>query len=240
MTQNSERMTHNVLRAAIVLSLVACGGADEKVPSSADSAKAEANATLAPETTPTKFRPGSVILFAGTSLTAGYGLDPDSAYPQQVQRLIEADGLQFRVVNAGVSGETSAGLLRRLQWLMREPFDIIVIETGANDGLRGVPVATMEQNIQSIIDGVRAARPSAQIMLVQMESPSNMGTAYTTPFRNAFPALAKRNGIPLLPFLLDGVAGIRHLNQGDGIHPNEDGERIVAQNVWKALKPLLQ
>ena len=241
MTQISKRITHNVLRVGIWLALAAgCGGAEEKVPSAADSAKAEANATLAAETTPTKYAPGSVILFAGTSLTAGYGLDPDSAYPMQVQRLIDAEGLQFQVVNAGVSGETSAGLLRRLQWLMREPFDIIVIETGANDGLRGIPVATMERNIQQIIDGVKAARPRAQILLVQMEAPSNMGAVYTRPFHDAFPALAKKNGIPLLPFLLDGVAGIRHLNQGDGIHPNEDGERIVTQNVWRALKPMLQ
>jgi acyl-CoA thioesterase-1 len=241
MTHNPQLMTHDVLRAGICLMLIAaCGGAKEQIPTAEDSAKAEANATLTSETRPTKFAPGSIILFAGTSLTAGYGLDPDSAYPQQVQRLIDAERLQFQVVNAGVSGETSSGLLRRLQWLMREPFEVIVIETGANDGLRGIPVATMEQNIQRIIDGVRAGRPNAQIVLVQMEAPPNLGTSYTTSFRESFLRLAKKNNVALLPFLLDGVAGIRHLNQNDGIHPNEDGERIVAQNVWKALKPLLQ
>src|SRR5688572_21782883 len=234
-------MTLKVLRASIGLTLiVACGGTKEEVPTSEDSGRAEANATLAAETKPTKFAPGSVILFAGTSLTAGYGLDPDSAYPQQVQRLIDADGLQFQVVNAGVSGETSSGLLRRLQWLMRESFEVIVVETGANDGLRGIPVTTMEQNIQRIIDGVRAARPSAQIMLAQMEAPPNLGRAYTAGFRNVFPALARKNGVTLMPFLLEGVAGVRQLNQGDGIHPNEEGEAIVAENVWRALKPLLQ
>ena len=240
MTQNPKRITHNVLLAGMVVAVIACGGQDEKVPSGADSAKAKANATLAAETKPAKFAPGATVLFAGTSLTAGYGLDPDSAYPQQVQRLMTADGMPFQVVNAGVSGETSSGLLRRLSWLMREPFDVIVIETGANDGLRAIPVATMEQNIQRIIDGVRAARPSAQIVLVQMEAPPNLGRAYTTAFREAFPRLAKKNNVALLPFLLDGVAGVRRLNQNDGMHPNEDGERIVALNVWKALKPLLQ
>ena len=229
------------LRAGIGLTLIAaCGGTKEQVPAARDSARAEANPTLTSETKAAKFAPGAVILFAGTSLTAGYGLDPDSAYPQQVQRLIEADGLKFQVVNAGVSGETSSGLLRRLQWLMREPFDVIVIETGANDGLRGIPVATMEQNLQQIIEGIRAARPKAQIVLVQMEAPPNLGSPYTTGFRETFPRLAKKNNVALLPFLLDGVAGVRDLNQNDGIHPNEDGERLVARNVWKALKPLLQ
>jgi acyl-CoA thioesterase-1 len=241
MTHNPKHMTHNVLRVGIGLSLIAaCAAPKEQLPTAEDSARPEANATLTSETKASKFAPGAVVLFAGTSLTAGYGLDPDSAYPQQVQRLIAAEGLQFQVVNAGVSGETSAGLLRRLQWLMREPFDVIVIETGANDGLRGIPVATMEQNIQRIIEGIRAGRPNAQIVLVQMEAPPNLGTAYTAEFRETFPRLAKKNNVPLLPFLLDGVAGVRHLNQNDGIHPNEDGERVVAQNVWKGLKPLLR
>ena len=234
-------MTLKVLRAGISLMLItACGGTKEQLPAAQDSATAEANATLTSETKASKLAPGAVILFAGTSLTAGYGLDPDSAYPQQVQRLIDADGLKFQVVNAGVSGETSSGLLRRLNWLMREPFDVIVIETGANDGLRGIPVATMEQNIQRIIEGIRSARPKAQIVLVQMEAPPNLGAGYTTEFRQTFPRVAKKTNVTLLPFLLDGVAGVRQLNQNDGIHPNEDGERIVARNVWKGLKPLLQ
>jgi len=234
-------MTLKVLRAGISLMLItACGGTKEQLPAAQDSATAEANATLTSETKASKLAPGAVILFAGTSLTAGYGLDPDSAYPQQVQRLIDADGLKFQVVNAGVSGETSSGLLRRLNWLMREPFDVIVIETGANDGLRGIPVATMEQNIQRIIEGIRSARPKARIVLVQMEAPPNLGAGYTTEFRQTFPRVAKKTNVTLLPFLLDGVAGVRQLNQNDGIHPNEDGERIVARNVWKGLKPLLQ
>jgi len=180
------------------------------------------------------------ILFAGTSLTAGLGLEPDSAYPQQIQRMIDSAGLRYRVVNAGVSGETSASLLRRLDWLLREPFDVIVIETGANDGLRGIPVATMKANIQQVIDRVKTARPQARIALVQMEAPPNLGAAYTRDFREAFPDLARATGVTLLPFLLQDVAGVRALNQGDGIHPNYEGERIVTQNVWKGLSAMLR
>ena len=237
-----KRITHYVLRAAFGVTLVgACGRPEPKLPSAADSAKAEASASLTGEpAAPVRFAPGSIVLFAGTSLTAGYGLDPDSAYPAQIQRMMLDEGLQFQVVNAGVSGETSSALLRRLNWLMREPFEVIVIETGANDGLRGIPVETMERNIQQIIDGVKAGRPKAQIVLVQMEAPPNMGEPYVSQFRGTYPRLAQKNGVALIPFLLDGVAGIRHLNQNDGIHPNDDGERIVARNVWKALKPLLR
>ena len=180
------------------------------------------------------------IVFAGTSLTAGMGLDPDSAYPQHVQRLIDSAGLKYEVVNAGVSGETSSALLRRLDWLLREPFAVFVVETGANDGLRGIPVSTMRSNIARIIDRVRSTRPDARVILVQMEAPPNMGAEYTRQFRDAFASVSREKGIPLLPFLLDGVAGERELNQGDGIHPNHEGSRRVAQNVWRGLRPLLR
>lgn len=226
------------LRAALPLALAvsACGRAADRT---ADSAQPSAGPSgqAAPAS---RYPPGSIIVFAGTSLTTGYGLDPDSAYPQQIQRKLDSAGLRFEVVNAGVNGETSAGLLRRLEWLLREPFEMFVIETGANDGMRGVPVETMERNIQQIIDGVRAARRHAVIVLVQMEALPNLGTAYTKRFRSVFPELAKRNNVILLPFLLDSVAGMRDRNQADGIHPNYEGERIVARNVWKALRPLLQ
>ena len=180
------------------------------------------------------------IIFAGTSLTAGMGLDPDSAYPLHVQRMIDSARLDYRVVNAGVSGETSSALLGRLDWLLREPFSVFVIETGANDGLRGIPVTTMRRNIAQIIDRVRAARPDARIVLVQMEAPPNMGAVYTRDFRDAFAEVAREKDVPLLPFLLDGVAGNRELNQGDGIHPNYEGSRIVAANVWRGLRQLLR
>lgn len=180
------------------------------------------------------------VVFAGTSLTAGLGLDPDSAYPVHVQRLIDSAGLDYEVVNAGVSGETSSALLRRLDWLLREPFAVFVIETGANDGLRGIPVPTMQSNIERIVDRVRATRPGATVALVRMEAPPNMGAEYTREFREVYPAVARARGIPLLPFLLEDVAGIRELNQGDGIHPNYRGSRILARNVWKGLRPLLR
>jgi acyl-CoA thioesterase-1 len=180
------------------------------------------------------------VLFVGTSLTAGLGLDPDSAYPALIQRKIDSAGLDFHVVNAGVSGETSAGALGRISWLLRQPFDVMVLETGANDGLRGTPVTETRDNIQAIIDTVRRRRPGVRIALVQMEAPPNLGTAYTRAFHETFPLLARRNGLVLIPFLLDGVAGHAALNQGDGMHPNNDGERMVASNVWRTLEPVLR
>jgi acyl-CoA thioesterase I len=180
-----------------------------------------------------------VVLFVGTSLTAGLGLDPDSAYPQLIQHKLDSAGLGYEVVNAGVSGETSAGLLRRLDWLLRGTFDIVVLETGANDGLRGTPVATVRRNIRTIVDSIRVTRPSTQLFLVQMEAPPNLGERYTREFHALYGEVAQESGATLLPFLLEGVAGNSALNQGDGIHPNMQGERIVAENVWRGLSPAL-
>src|ERR1051325_3309369 len=227
------------LHSALLLIALACRGEDRARPAKDSLAQASRGPDSSAATV-ARFREGSIIVFAGTSLTAGLGLDPDSAYPQLIQRTIDSAGLKFEVVNAGVSGETSAGLLRRLPWLLREPFEVLVIETGANDGLRGIPIATMDSNIQSVIDRVRTARRHAEIVLIQMEAPPNLGRGYTQGFHATFPAVAKRNNIKLIPFLLDSVAGIRRLNQGDGIHPNEEGERIVARNVWRALEPILR
>ncbi len=179
------------------------------------------------------------VLFVGTSLTAGLGLDPDSAYPAIIQRKIDAAGLPYHVVNAGVSGETSAGARQRMGWLLREPFDVMVLETGANDGLRGTPVSETRENIQAIIDTVRKVRPGARIVLVQMEALPNLGQRYTRAFHETYPLLAQRNHLTLLPFLLDGVAAHPALLQGDGLHPNDAGEKIVAENVWRGLEPLL-
>jgi len=232
------------VRLLVVLASAAC--AKEAV--SSDSANAQASGPHgAPRTSPitdARRTPAvdarRTILFLGTSLTAGLGLDPDSAYPLQIQRMIDSAGMPYSVVNAGVSGETSSGLLGRLDWLMRQPFDVVVIETGANDGLRGVSVEAMRRNIQQTIERIRQARPAARIVLIQIEALPNMGKAYTQQFRDAFPDLAKSNDVVLLPFLLDGVAGRSELNQADGVHPNYEGERIVARNVWKGLKPLLR
>jgi len=229
-----------------VLLFAALGCSRDKAPS-ADGARVEGSSTRRPAgasaaATDSAGTPSSMptVLFVGTSLTAGYGLDPDSAFPQQIQRMIDSAGLRYSVVNAGVSGETSSALLRRLDWLLRQSFAVVVIETGANDGLRGIPIETMRANIQRIIERVRAERPEARIALVQMEAPPNLGAGYTRQFRSVFPELARANNVVLLPFLLDQVAGARELNQADGIHPNYDGERIVARNVWKGLRPLLQ
>ena len=180
------------------------------------------------------------IVFLGTSLTAGLGLEPDSAYPQQIQRKIDASSLPYQVVNAGVSGETTAGLLRRLDWVLRRPADVIVIETGANDGLRGLPVTATRSTIGNVLDRIRKDRPDATVMLVQMEAPPNLGQEYTSAFHAMFPELAREHGVTLVPFLLEGVAGQTTLNQGDGIHPNSAGERIVADNVWRVLQPVLK
>jgi acyl-CoA thioesterase I len=167
------------------------------------------------------------------------GLDPDSAYPMLIQRKIDSAGLPFEVVNAGVSGETSSGLLDRLDWLLRGNFSVIVIESGANDGLRGIPVATLKTNLEATLDRVRSRRPDAHIRLVQMEALPNLGPAYASAFHAVYPTVAREKGVTLLPFLLAGVAGHRELNQADGIHPNNRGERMVADGLWTGLRPLL-
>jgi acyl-CoA thioesterase-1 len=180
------------------------------------------------------------VLFLGTSLTAGLGLDPDSAYPQRIGRRIQAAGLRYQVVNAGVSGETSAGLLRRLDWVLRQPARVIVVETGANDGLRGQSVAATKATIGQVLDRIHRERPEGTILLAQMEAPTNLGQSYTTAFHAMFPEVARAKGVTLLPFLLDGVAGHPSLNQADGVHPNDVGELIVTDNVWRGLEPVLR
>jgi acyl-CoA thioesterase-1 len=179
------------------------------------------------------------VIFVGTSLTAGLGLDPDSAYPMLIQQKIDAAKLPIDVVNAGVSGETSSGLLDRLDWLLRGTFDVMVIETGANDGLRGIPTATLRSNLETALDRIKARRPDARVLLVQMEALPNLGPQYATDFHKLYPDVAGKKGVTLLPFLLENVAGHRDKNQGDGVHPNNAGEKIVADNVWRALQPVL-
>jgi acyl-CoA thioesterase-1 len=181
-----------------------------------------------------------VILFLGTSLTAGYGLpDPAQAYPALIQAKLDAAGLSYRAVNAGVSGETSAGALRRLDWLLRTRVDVLVLETGANDGLRGQDPEATRSNIQAIFDRVRRQSPPPRLVLAGMEALPNYGPEYGRRFHALFPELAKKNGAVLIPFLLEGVAGIPSLNQPDGVHPTAEGQRLVAEIVWKALRPLL-
>lgn len=181
------------------------------------------------------------ILFFGDSLTAGYGLDDATteAFPGLVQKKITAAGLPYRVINAGLSGETTAGGLRRIDWVLRAPVDIFVLALGGNDGLRGLSPAAASQNLQGIIAKVRVKNPKVKLIIAGMKMPVNMGPDYTRKFSAVFPALAKANDAVLIPFLLDGVGGVAALNQLDGIHPNTDGHRLVAETVWKALVPLL-
>lgn len=181
-----------------------------------------------------------VVLFLGTSLTAGYGLDVEQAYPALVQEKIDRAGLGFRVVNAGVSGETSAGGLRRIDWLLREPVAVLVLELGANDGLRGLDPDAMRQNLREIIARTKRANPEVRIVIAGMEAPPNMGQRYTEAFRSVFPELAREQRAALIPFLLDGVAGRRRYNQVDGIHPTAEGHEKIADNVWDVLERVLR
>jgi acyl-CoA thioesterase-1 len=176
------------------------------------------------------------ILFFGNSLTAGYGVEPAEAYPALIQKKIDSLDLTYKVVNAGVSGETTSGGNSRIDWILKQPIDIFVLELGANDGLRGIPLETTEQNLQSIIDKVRKTYPEITIILEGMQIPPNMGAEYTTAFKDIYPRLAKENNIGLIPFLLKDVAGDSKLNQQDGIHPTAKGHKIMAETVWEVLK----
>jgi len=182
-----------------------------------------------------------VVMFVGTSLTAALGLDPDQGYPARIQEKIDSAGLPFEVVNAGVSGEVSAQAKDRVEkWLVKQPFDVMVLETGANDMLQGLSLAALHRNVQEIVDTVRKARPNARIVLVGMMAAPNLGEQYGREFSAIYTGVARQDTLPLVPFLLDGVAGNPDLNLGDGIHPNERGHRIVAANVWKVLEPVLR
>ena len=231
------------LHSIATASLSGCVAQSEK-DTPADTSAVAAPTPKATDDTPTASSAGSVrrpaLLIVGTSLTAGLGLDPDSAYPAILQRKLDSAGVAYRVVNAGYSGETSAGALRRLEWLLRDSARVVMIETGANDGLRGQDVDSTRATIRAIVRRVRAVLPDATVLLAQMESPPNLGERYTTAFRAMFPTVAREEGITLIPFLLDRVAGVSALNQGDGIHPNDAGSRIVAENVFRAILPVLQ
>ena len=215
--------------ALVALALAGCG-ADERVPGG-DSGP--------PPARPVEGARGRVV-FLGTSLTAGLGLDPAQAYPALVQQRIDSAGLPYEAVNAGVSGETSAGARRRIDWLLREPVSVLVIETGANDGLRGLEVDSLRANIQAIIDEARRLSPPPAIILVGMRAPPNLGFGYTRRFQEVYRDLAEQNDLPLVPFLLEGVAGVSSLNQADMIHPTAEGQRRMADVVWKVLEPVLR
>ena len=222
---------------ALILPLLifGCGRAESNQPPSAD------GASKASAEEPSSDASRRVVLFVGTSLTDGYGLEREDAYPAVIQQKVDSAGLPWEVVNAGLSGEKSAGALQRMRsWIIRQPFDVLVLETGANDMLTGGDVEVMRANIQSIIDTVRAARPAARIVLAGMMAAPNLGRAYVDRFNTTYPELARENGLTFIPFLLEGVAAQPRFNLADGIHPNEQGHRIVAATVWKTLEPILR
>lgn len=187
---------------------------------------------------PSRPASGPAVVFLGTSLTAGYGLsDPALAYPALIQAKLDSAGRRFRVVNAGISGESSAGALERIDWLLsKDSVAVLVIETGANDGLRGQDPDSVAARIQAIIDRAKHAAPAPRLVITGMEAMPNLGADYVRRFRAIYPALARANRAALVPFLLQGVAGVDSLNQGDGIHPTPAGQRVVAENVWKVIE----
>lgn len=221
----------------LVLTVWGCGPSDTKTNSQADAASATTASADSKPANPTKKQ---IILFYGNSLTAGYGVEPAQAFPALIGQKIEAARLQYQVVNAGLSGETTAGGKSRISWVMRQPVSVFVLELGGNDGLRGLPMAATRQNLQAIMDTVRRKSPQAILVLAGMQIPPNMGTSYTKEFRELFKELATRNRAVLIPFLLEGVGGVAKLNQSDGIHPTPAGHKIVANTVWKVLQPLLK
>lgn len=185
------------------------------------------------------FQSPKVILFFGDSLTAGYGLSPEEAFPALLETALNKSVKKVKVVNAGLSGETSAGGLSRIDWILRQPVDVFVLELGANDGLRGLPIEQTRQNLQSIIDKVTSKYPTCKIVLAGMMVPPNMGKQYTDEFKNIYPDLARKNKATLISFILEGVAGNEKLNQADGIHPNIEGHKIIANNLKPVFEKLI-
>jgi acyl-CoA thioesterase-1 len=211
------------------LALSACGQknkpADDTSAKTDTTAKGDASSTV------------KTILFFGDSLTAGYGLDdPSEAFPGVIAKRVDSLKLPYKVVNAGVSGETTAGGNSRIDWILKQKIDVFILELGANDGLRGISPTETTKNLQSIVDKVKAKYPNAKLVLLGMQVPPNMGPDYVNKFKAVFPAIATKNKMALVPFLLQGVGGHPDLNQPDGIHPTEKGAKIVAENVWTVLK----
>lgn len=180
------------------------------------------------------------VLCLGDSLTAGYGVEPDEAFPALLEAKARAEGWQVRVINAGVSGETSAGGKRRLAWLLRQEVDVLLLALGANDGLRGVPVTATKANLAAIVAQARQTKPELRVVLAGMQMPPNLGPEYTAAFRELYPTLASELQLPLVPFLLEGVGGVPAMNLDDGIHPNPTGHRLIADTVWQTLAPVLR
>lgn len=236
-----------IAAAMAVVLLGACGRGGESARGGGSAASA-APAHAAPSAATDSGAPDApraapharLIVFLGTSLTAGLGLDPGQAYPAVIQRKLDSLGLPWRAENAGVSGETSAGALARLDWVLASRPAILVVETGANDGLRGVDPDSTRANLETIVRRARAAVPGIRLVLAGMAVPTNLGARYEARFRAIFPEVASRERVALIPFLLQGVGGVDSLNQPDGIHPTAAGQRIVAENVWRVLGRMLE
>lgn len=209
---------------------VACGA----------SPPAESPREVLPPSTPLPAAKRPRVLIVGTSLTAGLGVAPEEAYPARIQRRVDAADIPFEIVAAGVSGETSAGALSRIDWLMQEPLSVLVLETGANDGLRGHPLDSLRANIEGVVARARRQSPPPHIVLVGMQTISNFGEEYRQGFRALYGEIASAEGLSLVPFLLEGVAGHGELNQADGIHPTAAGHELMAENVWRVLGPILE
>ena len=205
------------MRSTMIIWLVFCGAA---VAEEADSTR--------------------TVLFYGDSLTAGYGIDREQAFPALIQARIDSLGWDYEVFNAGLSGETSAGGLRRIDWILRQMVDVFVLELGANDGLRGIDLKDTRSNLQGIVDRVKAKYPDVVLVVVGMQMPPNLGPEYTAEFKGLYSSLAEQKGAALIPFLLAGVGDRPELNLPDGNHPTVAGHKVVAENVWAVLGPLLE
>ena len=226
------KFSSSILQVFLAIMFLSCGGKNGEK-------EAVVNDSIREQSTTAETNV-KTILFFGNSLTAGYGLDPVDAFPALIQKKIDSLSLPYMVINAGVSGETTAGGSARIDWILRQPIHVFVLELGANDGLRGIPVTETRKNLQLIIDKVKEKNPETLLVLAGMQVPPNMGPQYSKEFREIFPLLAKENNMILIPFLLEGVGGERELNQEDGIHPTAEGHAILADNIWQAMKDSLQ
>jgi acyl-CoA thioesterase-1 len=227
-------------RLLISLAVLACSPGEPPP----DAPVTENPATLTPDVDPQEPEEGARgprVVFLGTSLTAGLGLlRQEETFVSRLSARADSTGLPMRAVNAGVSGDTSAGGLRRLEWILREPLDVLVVELGANDGLRGQDPDATASNLRDIISLARARYPDVQVLLAGMEAPPNLGEDYTARFRDVFPSVARETGATFVPFVLEGIAGVPELNQDDGIHPTPQGHRMMADNLWPSLEPVLR
>lgn len=213
----------------LTMGMLACYSEAPKSPQTAEQQNAAAPVPAAKKS----------IVFFGNSLTAAYQLSPEQGFTALLQRKIDSLNLPYNCVNAGLSGETTADGANRIDWVLQQTVDIFVLELGGNDALRGLPIEASKKNLQAIIDKVAGKYPNCKIVVAGMLAPPNLGAKYTNAFQSMYPELAKKNKATLIPFLLENVGGIPSLNLPDGIHPNVEGQKIVAENVWKVLKPLL-